>query len=105
MMLPVFKYLFFQIWAGLTQQHNSVRERIERKLLTKGGRALHKLRGQIVEPVVGQIKAVRDYVTFMRRGLEAAQNEWRLICATHNLLKLFRDNHVFCASISPGGAG
>ena len=90
---------------GRIPQQLSVRERMERKLLTKGGRALYKLRGQIVEPVFGQIKAVRDCDTFMRRGLEAAQNEWRLICATHNLLKLFRDNHVFCASISPAGAG
>ena len=90
---------------GRIPQHLSIRERMERKLLTKSGRALYKLRGQIVEPVFGQIKAVRDCDTFMRRGLEAAQNEWRLICATHNLLKLFRGNHGFCASISPAVAG
>lgn len=26
----------------------------------------------------------------MKRGLEAVRSLWRLICATHNLLKLFR---------------
>jgi hypothetical protein len=26
----------------------------------------------------------------LRRGLDAAQSEWALICTTHNLLKLFR---------------
>ena len=90
---------------GRIPQQLSIRERMERKLLTKRGRALYKLRGQIVEPVFGQIKAVRDCDIFMRRGLEAAQNEWRLICATHNLLKLFRGNQCFCASISPAVAG
>jgi len=90
---------------GRIPKQLSVRDRMERKLLTKRGRTLYKLRGQIVEPVFGQIKAARDCGTFMRRGLEAAQSEWRLICATHNLLKLFRDNHALCASISPAGAG
>jgi len=90
---------------GRIPKQLSVRDRMERKLLTKRGRTLYKLRGQIVEPVFGQIKAARDCGTFMRRGLEAAQNEWRLICATHNLLKLFRDNHALCASISPAGVG
>ncbi|MFH1609414.1 MAG: transposase [Candidatus Bipolaricaulota bacterium] len=67
-----------------------VKERMERKLLTQRGRALYKLRGQTVEPVFGQIKGVRDCDGFMRRGLTAAKSEWRLICATHNLLKLWR---------------
>lgn len=67
----------------------SSRDRMERKLLTKRGRSLYKLRGQTVEPVFGQIKS-RGCDTFMRRGIEAVRSEWRLICATHNLLKLFR---------------
>jgi len=68
----------------------SLRERMERKLLTKRGRALYKKRGQMVEPVFGQIKSVRGIGGFMRRGLEACAQEWKLICATHNLLKLWR---------------
>jgi transposase len=67
----------------------SSRDRMERKLLTKRGKSLYKLRGQTVEPVFGQIKT-RGCDTFMRRGIEAVRSEWRLICATHNLLKLFR---------------
>src|SRR4030042_1177095 len=67
----------------------SPRDRMERKLLTKRGRILYKLRGQTVEPVFGQIKS-RGYDMFMRRGLHAVRSEWKLICATHNLLKLFR---------------
>jgi transposase len=68
----------------------SATERMERKLLTARGRALYKLRGQTVEPVFGQIKDVRGFDTFMRRGLDACRSEWSLICATHNLLKLWR---------------
>jgi transposase len=67
----------------------SSRDRMERKLSTKRGRSLYKLRGQTVEPVFGQIKS-RGCDRFMRRGLQAVRSEWRMICATHNLLKLFR---------------
>jgi hypothetical protein len=67
-----------------------VRDRMERKLLTQRGRAMYALRGQVVEPVFGQMKEVRGCDRFMRRGESAARSEWRLICATHNLLKLFR---------------
>jgi len=74
---------------GRIPEHLSPRDRMERKLLTKRGKKLYKLRSQMVEPVFGQIK-VHDCDTFMRRGLEAVRSEWRLICATHNLLKLFR---------------
>jgi len=66
------------------------RERMERKLRTKRGQALYRMRGQTVEPVFGQIKDPRAIRRFMRRGLGACQSEWRLIAATHNLLKLFR---------------
>ena len=97
---------------GRIPKQLSVRDRMERKLLTKGGRALYKLRSQMVEPVFGQIKSARGCDTFMRRGLGAARNEWQLICATHNLLKLFRNNHApslsrfaLFASTSPARAG
>ena len=63
---------------------------MERKLLTKRGEALYRRRAQIVEPVFGQIKDPRGIRRFMRRGLAACQAEWKLIAATHNLLKLFR---------------
>jgi hypothetical protein len=38
--------------------------------------------------VFGQIKYNRHIDRFMRRGRAAAQSEWRLVTATHNLLKL-----------------
>ena len=69
-------------------------ELMERKLLTERGRELYKLRSQTVEPVFGQIKDVRGFDRFMRRGIEACRSEWSLICATHNLLKLWRNGKV-----------
>ena len=75
---------------GRMPKDMTARDRMERKLLTKRGRALYKLRGQTVEPVFGQVKDGRGFDRFIRRGLQAVRSEWSLICATHNLLKLWR---------------
>jgi hypothetical protein len=48
------------------------------------------MRKAIVEPVFGQIKAVRGFLRFSFRGEQKVAAEWQLICLTHNLLKLFR---------------
>lgn len=72
----------------------SATELMERKLLTERGRELYKLRSRTVEPVFGQIKDVRGFDRFMRRGITACRSEWSLICATHNLLKLWRSGKV-----------
>jgi transposase len=75
---------------GRIPGHLSPRERMDRKLLTKRGRRLYKQRGQIIEPVFGQTKACRGIDRFQRRGLANCQSEWKVICGTHNLLKLWR---------------
>ena len=75
---------------GRIPGHLSQRERMDRKLLTKRGRRLYRQRGQIIEPVFGQTKACRGIDRFMRRGLANCQAEWKVICGTHNLLKLWR---------------
>jgi len=69
----------------------TARDRMERMLLTKRGRRLYKKRGQTVEPVFGQIKSARGCDGCMRRGTAACDSEWKLLCATHNLLKLWRN--------------
>ncbi len=60
------------------------------KLQTATGQALYALRKAIVEPVFGQIKDGRGFRRFAFRGVGKVRAEWRLICLTHNLLKLFR---------------
>jgi transposase len=54
------------------------------------GRALYRRRQVMVEPVFAQIKVGRRAGRFRRRGWAACRAEWRLITATHNLLKLQR---------------
>ena len=68
----------------------SVRDRMRRKLRTKRGRERYALRMETVEPVFGQIKQGRGFRQFLLRGLAKVNREWLLICAGHNLLKLFR---------------
>ncbi len=63
---------------------------MRRTLASPRGHALYALRRQVVEPIFGQTKAVRRCDRFQRRGLTACRSEWRLIMATHNLLKLWR---------------
>jgi transposase len=60
------------------------------KLDTPRGRKAYKNRAASIEPVFAQIKHNRGIRTLTRRGLTAADSEWKLICATHNLLKVYR---------------
>ena len=59
-----------------------------RVLATGHGKALYRQRQGSVEPVFGQIKANRGVRRFQRRGRLAVRSEWRLVTATHNLMKL-----------------
>jgi hypothetical protein len=61
---------------------------MRRKLKTERGHKLHKQLKITIERVYGQIKYNRRIDHFMRRGRSAAQSEWRLVAATHNILKL-----------------
>lgn len=63
-----------------------------RKLATEAGKQTYNKRAASIEPVFAQIKHNRKIRTLTRRGLTAADSEWKLICATHNLLKLWRLN-------------
>jgi hypothetical protein len=63
---------------------------MRRVLATERGEELYSRRLGMVEPVFGQIKANRRIGRFKRRGRAAVRSEWRLIAATHNLLKLHR---------------
>ena len=64
------------------------RNRMRERLFSPEGKDKYKLRKQTVEPVIGQIKAVRGFRQFLRRGSQAVQAEWALVCTAHNLLKL-----------------
>ena len=68
----------------------TAQERMAAKVRTPEGRAVYTRRKVIVEPVFGQIKEGRGFRRFLLRGLDNIRGEWRLVCVTHNLLKLWR---------------
>jgi transposase len=57
---------------------------------TDAGSTLYRRRQQLIEPVFANTKHNRGINRFQRRGRAAVRTEWRLITATHNLLKLHR---------------
>jgi len=65
-------------------------DRINKILASPAGKRLYRRRAELVEPVFAHTKHTRKITCFSRRGHQAAREEWRLIAATHNLLKLFR---------------
>ena len=70
-------------------------EQMKQKLKTQAGQDLYRMRKAIVEPVFGQIKEWRGFRRFLLRGLQKVRAEWKLICLTHNLLKLFRSGRAW----------
>jgi Transposase DDE domain len=60
------------------------------KLSSQQGKACYAQRSRTIEPVFGQVKTIQGGARFMRRGLRACAAEWKLLCGTHNLLKLWR---------------
>jgi transposase len=65
-------------------------------LETTLGNALYRKRQATVEPMFANTKFNRRIDRFQRRGRSACRSEWRLITATHNLLKLH--NHQMAAA-------
>src|SRR6266545_4516235 len=69
---------------------DGLRAAMTAKLTSDDGKACYGKRKETVEPVFGQIKDGRGARRFLRRGLAACEAEWKLLCGTHNLLKLWR---------------
>jgi hypothetical protein len=63
---------------------------MRRVLDTDLGGGLYAKRQGMIEPVFGHTKFNRRCDRFQRRGRAACRSEWRLITATHNLVKLWR---------------
>jgi len=85
---------------GKPSQSNSdgLRAAMTAKLQSEDGKACYAKRKETVEPVFGQIKDGRGARRLLRRGLAACEAECKLLCGTHNLLKLWRHTR---ASLGP----
>jgi transposase len=73
-------------------------KRMRERLARPEAAALYRRRQQMIEPVFAQIKNNLRAGRFSRRGLASCRSEWRLVTATHNLLKLYR------SGLAPAGA-
>ena len=80
--------------AEVLEPPATTQERMAAKVQTPEGKALYARRKVIVEPVFGQIKEARGFRRFLLRGLASIRGEWRLVCLTHNLLKIWRYRRV-----------
>ncbi len=78
--------------VGRPPKNLTVKEKMARKLRTKKGQAEYARRKAIVEPPFGQIKHCRGFRQFSLRGLDRMRSEWKFVCLTHNLLKLYRSS-------------
>ena len=72
---------------------------MRRVLASDRGGELYGQRQAIIEPVFANTKFNRGIDRFRRRGRAAVRAEWRLITATHNLLKLHR--HALSGRLRP----
>ena len=80
--------------AEVPEPPATAQERMAAKVQTPAGKALYARRKVIVEPVFGQIKEARGFRRFLLRGLASLRGAWRLVCLTHNLLKIWRYRRV-----------
>jgi transposase len=71
---------------------------MRRVLATERGAELYARRQQLAEPMFANTKFNRRMDRFRRRGRSAVRTEWRLITATHNLLKLH--NHISTPAVA-----
>ena len=85
---------------GRPRKDETPKQRMARRNRTKKGQKEYARRKAIIEPVFGQIKHCQGFRQFLLRGLENMKEEWRLVCLTHNLLKLFRSG-----ALAPSGNG
>ena len=65
-------------------------EAMDAKIATDEGRAKYRRRKFVGEAPFGNIKQARGFRQMLLRGIDQVRHEWSLICAGHNLLKLFR---------------
>jgi transposase len=73
-----------------TNLETEARAAMRRVLATDEGKSAYARRKATVEPVFGQIRSCRGIRQMSFRGLFKNRCEWLLICATHNVLKLWR---------------
>ena len=65
------------------------RREMAKKMQTQKAKKVYKERKQVVEPVIGHYKENLGFRDFLTRGLGTVKNEFNLVCAAHNLKKIW----------------
>ncbi len=78
------------LYFATGRQKHGEKQTMAHKLRTEAGKSIYKMRKGMVEPVFGQIKERRGFRRFSFRGVGNVSLDWKLICLTGNILKLFR---------------
>ncbi len=81
-----------------TDDKESLRQGMSRKMETPSAQAVYKQRKVIVEPVLGQIKN-SGFRGFSVRGQEKVAGEFSIVCAAHNFKKIAKA--IFTGLIRP----
>jgi transposase len=76
--------------SGPQNLRTDAREHMRRLLASDEGRAAYARRKATVEPIFGQTRNCRGFRQLSFRGIWKNGCEWLFVCATHNLLKLWR---------------
>jgi Transposase DDE domain len=71
-------------------QNLAIRTKMREKLDQPAAKEIYRQRSKIVEPPFATIKHVRGIRQFLLRGVAKVSGEFSLICATNNVMKLFR---------------
>ena len=69
--------------------HEVERNVMVAKMKTPQAQEVYKLRQQIVEPAIGDIKENQGLRAFLARGIQGAKIELGLACAARNLKKIW----------------
>jgi len=75
--------------VGKKKKKKTAKEKMREKLKTPEGKAIYRLRKMTVEPVFGIIKQIMGFRRFSLRGEEKVDGEWKLVCASYNLKRMF----------------
>ena len=66
------------------------RQAMAERMASEPARRIYRKRQQTVEPVFGIIKEVLGFRRFHLRGLSKVEAEWKLVCLSYNLKRLFK---------------
>jgi len=74
-------------------EHQPYRDNLAQRMSEEANGKLYKKRAPVAEGVFGQIKSTMGFRRFNRRGRDAVQGEWLLLCSAYNIGKILRQRH------------